>query len=137
MQTIITPENWKEYKGSEAKRLFSIDMDVQYTLGWTRFDDDNFGKVTKITPAGIVYVATMKLDEVDRDCDQGGGWIEYDPKTATLKDEILRFLPQLGQTRKDGYNINWRGKYDSGRWDLRELEVGKNGRVRATIDSIL
>jgi hypothetical protein len=146
MKTIITRENWKDYRSSEANRLFSVGLNVQYTHGYTRFDENNFGRVTRITPAGIIYVASTKLKEVARDCDQGGGWIEYDPKTVVVNDEVLKFLPNLRHNSKYDtrakrwnltYSIAWDGPKEGGRFDLRKLEVGNKGLVRVTLDSML
>jgi hypothetical protein len=148
---IITEENWKEHRYGEATRIFSVDALVQYTRGFTRFSDDHFGKVMRITNTGNIYVARMDLKEVARDCDQGGGWIEYDPKRAKSLEDTIRFLPRLDihQDWKEkkwhlSYSISWSGPKEDrehfsnmGNFNLRPLGVNKKGRVRATLDGCL
>ncbi len=160
---IITPENWKQCRYPEANRLFAVDGFVQYTRGFATFDENNFGKVTRITDAGIVYVVQAELKEVRRNpvkhpADwQLGGWIEYDSRHASLlEDKVMRFLPNLkmdsdhdGKKWNYTYRIQWNGPKDLppkhhnerfhelGNYDLRPLVTNKKGIIRATFAGCL
>lgn len=154
MGVIITPDNWKDYRKSEAERLFPIDSLVQYTRGFTRFDDDNFGKVSRITGAGIVYAHMVELKEVRRKGGQEGGWREFDSRKVTELEEMLRFVPKLYDIQiyvdkkwVTSYSIGWRSVKETkdinanfhniGNFKLRPAEIGKNGIIRASFDSCL
>ncbi len=146
----ITEENWKEHRELEAKRLFPLESLVQYTHGFMRFDQNNFGQVMRITKTGTVYVAQVALKEVRRNpvkdpaAYQLGGWIDYNPKKFKLLDgDPLKFLARLyasktwDKNKKNGsrdYFIKWNGASDTGNYLLRPLEIGDNGLVRATHD---
>lgn len=152
MVTAINPGNWRNYKLSEANKIFSIDQIVMYDHGFTRFNE-KLGKVTKITPAGIVYAVKVNLKMVKRnkldhpaDC-QLAGWEDYDPKKiVSVEKEEMRFLlwlnnksnwNEIKKEREYFYFINWHGAKHSGLYDLRPIKLKKDGLVRVSHDSIL
>jgi hypothetical protein len=150
----ISESNWKEFRNPEAKRQYPIGTGIQCGQSWAREPDyDNFFRVRKITPAGILVTDVLILGEVARDCGQGGGWIDYDPESARLSGAEVRFFPSL---RFNNYvvrpydkktdrsaewdsvcYIDWQGSKGSGYHFIRKLEPEKNGLVRAVMGGIL
>lgn len=149
----ISESNWREFRNVEAKRQHPIGTDIQCGQSWAREPDyNNFFRVRRITPAGILVTDILALDEVSRDCDQCGGWIDYDPKSARISGNEIRFFPSL---RSDQYvvipydkktdrsaewdsvcNIGWSGSKDRGYHFIRRLQAGKNGLVRAEMGGV-
>ena len=148
-KTIITSENWKEYRKIEAERLFPIGTEVQCGRSWARMPDyNNFFKVKKITPAGFIVTNKLILEEADRDCDQGGGWIDYDLNKKTLSEEKINFFPFLHDTSyvinkgypakwKTDYDIWWAGSQRSGYHSISKIKDEENGLVRAVMGALL
>lgn len=140
----LTRENWKDYRESEAKRIFSVDAIVQYNHGFTRSSSDNFGKITRITPAGNIYVQKINLECVSKAWPdegpewQAGGEMAFDPEQFELLEEIVRFWPEIYHSHEDkGYIMRWHGKEGSGMSMLRPVEVGEDGLVRGNWAGIL
>ena len=144
----LNEDNWKEYRKLEAERQYPIDTRIQCGQSWCREPDyDNFFVVRKITPTGILVTEKLRLNVVDRDCDQGGGWIDYDPTTAKPLGKNVSFFPFLKATQhlvskfpnKWGieYFIDWKGSENSGYYKLKKLKPGKNGLVRAIMGGCL
>ena len=146
----ISESNWEELRNAEAKRQYPIGTDIQCGQSWAWEPDyNNFFRVKKITPSGILVTDFLTLDEVARDCDQGGGWIDYDPNGARLSGDEVRFFPSLrfekytvrSYNKKTGQYaewdfvsyIDWSGSKDSGYNFIRKLQPEKNGLIRAKI----
>lgn len=153
----ISESNWKEFRNAEAKRQYPIGTDIQCGQSWCWEPSyDNFFRVKKITPLGILVTDVLSLDEVARDCNQGGGWIGYDPESARLSGDEVRFFPSLrlnqylvklddkkilrraewGDLSAEWDSvcyIDWSGSKDSGYHFIRKLKPEKNGLIRAKI----
>jgi hypothetical protein len=142
---VLTNDNWKAHRESEANLKFSIDDIVMYDSGFTRFDE-MFGKVKRITKTGMIYVARVELEMVNRsklehpdDC-QIAGWSDFNPKKVTLEGEILKFIPRLHFNQDFDYKkkkwnytdyIAWYGPNRSGHYNLRPIVLDANGFARA------
>lgn len=150
----LSESNWKGFRNSEAKRQYPIGTDIQCGQSWVREPDyNNFFRVRKITPAGILVTDALHLDVVAKDCGQQGGWIDYDPGTARLSELEVRFYPWFlsygyvvrpydeRTDRSAEWDsvcyIDWKGSRDTGLHFIKKLHPDENGLVRAMMGAIL
>ena len=149
MPSVITPENWKDLREREANERFPLESLVQYSWGFTRIDEGNFGKVLRITKSGNVYVVTAELRRAGRKPEkrpgdwQLGGWVDYDPGEVSLIDveNPLKFIAHLYQATSleskapAPYQLEWRGPKGSGIFNLHVPVIGANGFIRAEYEA--
>lgn len=145
----INETNWKEHSKEIAELIFPVGIDIQCAQSFRNDPSyNNFFRVNKITPTGIIITNELDLEEKKRDCDQGGGWIDYDLKTAKVTENIVKFLPCLEWDRQPknkkppiewrvDYYVDWYGIKHSGYYSPIKISHKKNGLVRAVIGSIL
>ncbi len=148
----ISKLNWKDFRNAEAIRQYPVGTLIQCGQSWAKEPDyNNFFRVRKITPTGILVADELRLDEADRDCDQLGGWIDYDPKSARVSGEKVNFFPFLeyydwvvepydknrGAVWMGLYCIDWCGSKDSGYHAIDKFKIEKNGLVRALMGGTL
>jgi hypothetical protein len=161
LENEISQSNWEEFRNEEANRQYPVGTDIQCGQSWAREPDyNNFFRVKKITPTGVLVTDKLILEEVANDCDQSGGWIDYNPKSAEISGTEVRFFPSLredrylvkldkkGNLRKAKWGdmsaewdsvcyIDWCGTRRSGYHYIMKLEPGKNGLVRAVMGGLL